>query len=68
MKKQVVIKIDTETGGISAETFGYVGSSCVDEVSRLLKDLVQLTGSEHKPERWQSEVSTGTDVKVEQER
>ena len=66
--KKIIVDIDKKTGKISSETFGYTGSSCIDDMEKLMADLAALTSDDSKPERWKNELAGGTGVKVEQGR
>ena len=63
-KPTFVIDIDKTTGEISAESFGYFGDSCIDDITKLMGDLATLTSDDSKPERWQSELAKGSSVHV----
>ncbi len=48
-EKKIVVDIK-ENGEISAETFGFQGTSCMAELDKLLKGLAMVTVTERKPE------------------
>ena len=48
-EKKIVVDIK-ENGEISAETFGFQGTSCMAELDKLLKGLAMETVTEKKPE------------------
>lgn len=48
-EKKIVVDIK-ENGEISAETFGFQGTSCMSELDKLLKGLAMETVTERKPE------------------
>lgn len=48
-EKKIVVDIK-ENGEISAETFGFKGTSCMAELDKLLKGLAMETVTERKPE------------------
>lgn len=48
-EKKIVVDIK-ENGEISAETFGFQGTSCMAELDKLLKGLAMETVTERKPE------------------
>lgn len=60
-EKKIVIQID-DKGGINAETFGMVGTECVDELDRLMKDLALLGSREKKKEFFEQERTTSNKV------
>ena len=66
-RKTIVVKINKETGGVHSETFGYVGATCIEDLDKLMADLVMLTEENHKPERWQTELVNRTDAEVKRE-
>ena len=66
--RSIIVDIDPETGEIATETFGYSGVSCIEDVSKLMKELATLTADSSKPERWKTEIAGGTGVKVGIER
>ncbi len=49
-EKKIVIDID-DKGGILAETFGLIGTECVDELDKLMKDLA-LSGTTTKKQEF----------------
>jgi hypothetical protein len=53
--KKLVILINQE-GQINAETFGYQGPHCVDEIHRLMKDIADLKNEIKKPEYDRGEI------------
>ena len=64
-EKKIVIDI-SENGEIKAETFGYQGVSCVDELDKLMKDIAVITEKTHKPEFFKEGITSDTTVKVNQ--
>lgn len=48
-EKKIVIDID-EKGNIHAETFGMVGTECIDEIEKLMKDVAMHGERVKKPE------------------
>ena len=63
MEKKIVININ-ETGEITAETFGFSGTSCVDEIDKLMKDIARMTDRTHKPEYFKENTVSDTTIKV----
>lgn len=53
--KTISIQIH-RNGEIKAETFGFSGPSCVDELNRLMKDLAEIELSQKKDEYFDSEL------------
>lgn len=60
-EKKIVIDID-DNGGISAETFGLVGTECVDELDKLMKDLAMSGTITKKPEFYEQKTQTNSTV------
>ncbi len=54
MAEQIVVEID-ENGGITAETFGITGPSCLDKLDKLLKDF-DKGDDDKKPDFYKSPV------------
>lgn len=48
-EKKIVIDID-ENGKIHAETFGMVGTECMNEIDKLMKDIASRGSFTKKPE------------------
>lgn len=61
--KKIVVEIDEE-GRIKAETFGMEGIGCVEELTKLMRDIATTTSSEHKPEFYKNKVVSNNTVKV----
>ena len=62
-EKKIVIDI-SEDGHIHAETFGMVGTECVLELDRLMKDLARSTTRKKKPEYFKEKTTADTTIKV----
>lgn len=62
-EKKIVIKID-DKGSINAETFGMVGTECIDELDRLMKDVARLSSREKKNEFFDQGTGVSTTVTV----
>ena len=62
-EKKIVIDI-SEDGQIHAETFGMVGTECVLELDRIMKDLARSTTRKKKPEYFKEKTVADTTIKV----
>ena len=62
-EKKIVIDI-REDGQIHAETFGMVGTECVLELDRIMKDLARSTTRKKKPEYFKEKTVADTTIKV----
>ena len=60
-EKKIVIQID-DKGGINAETFGMVGTECVEELDKLMKDIALLGSRKKKNEFFEQETTNVTKV------
>ena len=60
-ERKIVVKVH-EDGSFDAETFGFEGTDCVDELSKLMKDLAVVTKLEKKPEYYKNKIDTQTRV------
>ena len=60
-EKKIVINID-DKGTINAETFGMVGTQCIDELDKLMKDIALLGSGEKKKEFFEQETQTSAKV------
>ena len=60
-EKKIVINID-EKGGIDAETFGIVGTECLDELDKLMKDIALSGTTTKKKEFFEQETKAASKV------
>ena len=60
-EKKIVIQID-DKGGINAETFGMVGTECIDELDKLMKDIALESTIVKKNEFFEQETKTSAKV------
>jgi hypothetical protein len=60
-EQKIVVKID-ENGDMNAETFGFDGQACVDELSKLMKNLAVVTAERKKSEYFKSKTIAQTKV------
>jgi hypothetical protein len=63
MKEQKIVVNVREDGSFDAETFGFEGTDCIDELSKLMKDLAVVTKTEKKPEFYKNKTILQTQVK-----
>jgi hypothetical protein len=63
MKEQKIVVKVYEDGSFDAETFDFEGTDCVDELSRLMRDLAVVTKSEKKPEYYKNKTVVTNQVK-----
>ncbi len=67
--KEVLIKIK-EDGSQTIETSGFKGNACLEETNKILKRLselglpVEVSEDKKKAEYYETETSTGTEVKA----
>jgi len=61
--KKIVVNIDSD-GNIKAETFGMEGVGCVEELTKLMRDVATNTSSEHKPEFYKNKINNDKKIKV----
>ena len=66
MAEQKIVVDISETGEITAETFGFYGVGCMNELDKLLKDLALETKIVKKPEYFKEGVSSDNTIKVNQ--
>ena len=59
--KKIVIQLD-DKGGIKAETFGMVGTECLDELDKLMKGIALSGTTEKKKEFFEQEITTSNKV------
>ncbi|MDE6667589.1 MAG: hypothetical protein K2K38_04485 [Clostridia bacterium] len=59
--KKIVIQLD-DKGGIKAETFGMVGTECLDELDKLMKGIALSGTTEKKKEFFEQETTTSNKV------
>lgn len=62
-EKKIVIDI-SEDGQLHAETFGMVGTECVLELDRIMKDIARSVVRKKKPEYFKEKNVTDTTIKV----
>lgn len=62
-EKKIIIQIH-EDGHIFAETDGMIGTECVDELDKLMKDIVLSTNRTKKAEFFKEKTSLSNDIKV----
>lgn len=58
MKEEKIIVNIGENGEIHAETFGLEGVDCVDELSRLMRDIATVTADTKKPEYYKNKTTS----------
>lgn len=63
LETKIVIDI-SDTGEINAETFNMVGTGCVDELDKLLKDLALESKLIKKEEFFKNSIKTENTIKV----
>lgn len=61
--KKIVIDIK-ENGEIKAETFGIEGIECIEELDKLMKDLVNSISHEEKKDEFEGRISNASKVKM----
>ncbi len=54
MNDQKIIVEIRENGEIKAETFGYQSTDCMDELTKLMKNLLELTEETKKPDYYKA--------------
>ena len=62
-EKKIVINIQ-EDGKINAETFGMVGTECVTELDKLMKDLARTNKRTKKSDYFQEKTTVDNTIKV----
>ncbi|MBO5224545.1 MAG: DUF2997 domain-containing protein [Clostridia bacterium] len=62
-EKKITIDV-FEDGQIHATTDGFVGTECVTELDRLMKDIARNVTRKKKNEYFQEKISNDTKVKV----
>lgn len=62
-EKKIVINIQ-EDGQIHAETLGMVGTECVTELDKLMKDLARVVTRTKKDQYFKEGTTTDTTIKV----
>ncbi len=62
-EEKIVIEIG-ENGDIKAETFGMEGATCMDELSKLMRNLATVVDVDNKPEFYENKMVTKTKQKV----
>lgn len=60
--KKIVVEIH-EDGALHAETFGFYGTECTEELDRLMKDIARLSSRSKKPEYFSEKRSFDITVK-----
>ncbi len=60
-EKKIVIQID-DKGSINAETFGMVGTECMDELDKLMKDIALRGSRKKKKEFFEQETMNSNKV------
>lgn len=61
-ERKIIVKVHDD-GSFDTETFGFEGTDCADELSRLMKDLATVTKTENKPEYYKNKTLPKTQVK-----
>lgn len=54
-KRHIKVWVD-EQGNVEAETFHYEGPQCIDELTKLMRDLAELTSDIKKDESFKSRI------------
>lgn len=62
-EKKIVIDINEE-GSLHAETFGMEGTECIEELDKLMKDLVRQNNYTKKPEYYKNSITSDNTVKI----
>ena len=62
-EKKIVVNI-SETGEIDAETFNMVGTECVEELDRLLKDLALESTTIKKEDFFRNATKTDSTITI----
>ena len=62
-EKKIVINI-SDTGKIDAETFNMVGTECVEELDKLLRDLTLESKTTKKPEFFKNSTKSNNSITV----
>ena len=62
-EKKIVVNI-SETGEIDAETFNMVGTECVEELDRLLKDLALESTTIKKEDFFRNTTKTDSTITI----
>ena len=60
-EKKIIIDIDAQ-GGINAETFGLVGTECIDELDKLMKNMAMTGTTIKKPEFYEQRTQINSTV------
>ena len=62
-EKRIVIDIK-DNGEINAETFEMIGTECIDELDKLLKDLALETETKKKEEYFKTGIKTDNKISI----
>lgn len=66
VEKKIIINID-DNGSINAETFGMLGTECVDELDKLMKDIALLGSRKKKKEFFEQQTTTSSKVNIKRD-
>lgn len=62
-KKQIIVDINND-GTVNAETFGFKGVGCVDELNKLMKNIASQVEATNKKEYYENEVNSINKVTI----